>query len=413
MNGEIREENVPYGGDIMPQAVPQGAVQGKQPVMEGTPAVPNEKGVSQPTGVAETPTTQPPAPGGKIKVTREQYQALDAFHKAGNDKEFWRLYSTLGKGEGAKTEIEKLFDFKDKLIKSGLKPDDPKVKAVDAKINVSKTTEQIVAGSLKEKLKREPTDTEIDEALKARDIEKIKAGVIAKEKEGITPDAAEQQGALGLLTGTYPFTGIGGVGRKEMINASAKIAKERGWTPNDVLRIRADYKAMDKSVTSQRKVYDLMHGFVINMDKQMDRVDAIYKQLPRAQYRLLNIPIVKLRTIAEGSGEEASAAAILIELGNESGKLSTNSAASIRELSESAQKQWAKIHDNQLSYNELKKVLAITRGLGHDRLNSTKEAMDFTLQGIKSLGKTAPPSKENGETKKPKTASEYLKSIGQ
>jgi hypothetical protein len=176
-----------------------------------------------------------------------------------------------------------------------------------------------------------------------------------------------------------------------MINKAAEIAKTNNWTPNDILRMQADYKAMDGSMKNQRKIYDMMTGFVINMDKQMERLDAIYQKLPRSQYKLLNIPFVKLRTMAEGSGEEASAAALLIELGNESGKLSTNSASSIRELSESAQKQWAKIHDQTLSYNELKKVLQTTKQLGHDRLNSTKAAMDFTLQGIQALGSTNQP----------------------
>lgn len=226
----------------------------------------------------------------------------------------------------------------------------------------------------------------------------------------LTPESAKMEGAKYLLTGKLPFTGMGGKGRAEMINEATNIAKEHDWTPNMVLRMQADYKGMDKSVANQRKNYDAMNGFVINMDKQMTRLDEAYQKLPRAQYKLLNVPLVKLRTVAQGSGEEASTAAILIELGNESGKLSTNSASSIRELSESAQKQWAKIHDNTLSYNELKKVLETTKKLGHDRVASTKEAMDFTLNGIEALGggknPEAPGSKPpRTEVERRKTAS--------
>lgn len=251
----------------------------------------------------------------------------------------------------------------------------------------TESDEQLVRGSLREKLGREPTHTEILKGMNDLKGERTKITVDMKGQTGaLTPEAVSQEGAKYLLTGKLPFTGMGGLGRKEMINESAKIAGEHGWTPNMVLRMQADYRAMDKSVANQRKNYDAMNGFVINMDKQMVRLDTIYKQLPRSQYKLLNIPFVKLRTMAEGSGEEASTAAILIELGNESGKLSTNSGSSIRELSESAQKQWAKVHDQTLSYNELKKVLKTTYNLGHDRINSTKEAMDFTLSGIESLG---------------------------
>ena len=217
---------------------------------------------------------------------------------------------------------------------------------------------------------------------------KVNVGGGRGSGDGLTKDAISKEGMTYTLTGKIPFTGMGGMGRKEIMNESAKIAKEHGWTPQMVLRMQSDYKAKDRSMAAQRKSYDAMNGFVINMDKQMKRLEDVYAKLPRTQYRLLNIPIAELRSRAQGSGEEAAASAILIELGNESGKLSTNSGASIRELSESAQKQWAKIHDNKLSYNELKKVLQTTYNLGHDRLASTQSAMDFTLNGIESIGAT-------------------------
>jgi hypothetical protein len=207
---------------------------------------------------------------------------------------------------------------------------------------------------------------------------------------GLTKDAVDMEGPRYLLTGKMPPMGFDKEGRKKILNRAGQIAKENGWTPQMILRMQSDYKGMDKSMSNQRKNYDMMRGFVANMDRQMERLDALYQKLPRSQYKLLNIPLVKLRTVAEGSGEEASAAALLIELGNESGKLSTNSAASIRELSESAQKQWGRIHDQSLSYNDLKKVLMTTKQLGHDRLKSTEDAMNFTLQSIESLGGNTP-----------------------
>lgn len=217
--------------------------------------------------------------------------------------------------------------------------------------------------------------------------------------EPLTKESSRMEGAKYLLTGKLTFTGMSGQGRTAMINDATAIAKERGWTPNMILRMQTDFRAMDKSVTNQRKNYDMMNGFVINMDKQMERFRELYKDFPRSQYRLLNIPIVKLRQVALGIGEEAAAAAILVELGNESGKLSTNSAASIRELSESAQKQWGKIHDNLLSPKEIEKVLVTTKNLGHDRLTSTKDAMDFTLQGIESLGEVGNKPSSTGRIK--------------
>ena len=266
-----------------------------------------------------------------------------------------------------------------------------------------------------------------EENIKAQK-DKIQFGVTVKSDakgggaEPLTQGSAEMEGAKYLLTGKLPFTGMSGKGRTAMINEGTKIAKEHGWTPNQILRMQADYRSMDKSVSKQRQNYDMMNGFVINMDKQMNRLEEVYKKLPRSQTRLLNIPIVSLRQKALGTGEEAQAAALLIELGNESGKLSTNSASSVRELSEGAQKQWAKIHDNLLSYNELKKVLTTTKQLGHDRLQSTKDAMDFTLQGIESLGGAGPapanpvnpvPAPGKIEPRKPgESIADYLRRTG-
>lgn len=220
---------------------------------------------------------------------------------------------------------------------------------------------------------------------------------------GITEDAASLEGFRYLVSGKMPYI-RSGKAQSEIANKKAEIAKQYGLTAQMIQRMQSDFTAMDKSVSNQRKNYDMMNGFVQNMDKQMERLDDIYKTLPRAGLRLLNIPMVELRKRALGSGEEASAAAILIELGNESGKLSTNSAASIRELSESAQEQWAKIHDGKLSYNDIKKVLATTKGIGHDRLTSTKYAMDMTLDAIEGLapGGGGPPKPESGnQTKTP------------
>jgi len=148
---------------------------------------------------------------------------------------------------------------------------------------------------------------------------------------------------------------------------------------------RADLKAKDKSVSNQRKIYDMMNGFVMNLNKQVVEVKDIYSKLPRTQWKLLNIPIKQLRTKVTGSGEEAAAKSFLIEISNEIGKLSTGGAASIRELGEQAQKQWKEIHDETLPVKDIMIVLDATQEQANMRLNSSKEAMDYTLRGIEKL----------------------------
>lgn len=162
----------------------------------------------------------------------------------------------------------------------------------------------------------------------------------------------------------------------------------KGINPQQVARMQTDYKSMDRSVANQRKIYDMMYGFGENIKLQVGKVREVFKKVPRTQVRLLNLPIVELRRRAMGSGEEAAIASYLIEISNEIGKLSTGSAASIRELSESAQQQWAKIHDGTLPFKELEKVLKTTEEQADMRIFTSRQAMDYTRQAIEEIGKT-------------------------
>jgi hypothetical protein len=164
-----------------------------------------------------------------------------------------------------------------------------------------------------------------------------------------------------------------------------KYINDKHISPTQIAAVRADLKGKDRSVSNQRKVYDMMNGFVMNLNKQVGEVKSIYGKLPRTSTKLLNIPIRQLRKYVTGSGEEATAKSYLIEISNEIGKLSTGSAASIRELGEQAQKQWAAIHDETLSFRDLSKVLDATQQQANMRLSSSKEAMDYTIKTIENI----------------------------
>jgi hypothetical protein len=260
------------------------------------------------------------------------------------------------------------------------------------------------------------------EVVKHPSITPEQAGIIRKEKEATNirlarvksenaqavwskegfktwrPIDKEQSFLEEMITGKKPAFAYRDTESKSLYEKESRQYQiDKGLTPGMVARMKADYKAEDKSLSNQRKSYDMMRGFVINLDKQIDAVDKRYKELPRTDMKLFNMPINKVRTYVTGSGEEAAVRAYLIEISNEAGKLSTNSAASIQELSQSAQAQWKKIHDEELSYNEMKKVLSATHTLGHDRIKSSEEAMNLTRTAIEqiapgSVGSSSPSS---------------------
>lgn len=184
-------------------------------------------------------------------------------------------------------------------------------------------------------------------------------------------------------------------------HAKARYSVENGFTPGLIARLKSDYKAGDASLRNQKKIYDMMNGFVVNINKQVGRLEDIYKEVPRATpsmvARLVNMPIVALRRTAAGSGDEASVASYLIEISNEIGKLSTGSSASIRELSESAQERWNNIHDPKLTFEDMMKILRITKVQANDRLRSAEIAMDVTRSAIERLGNPPEPTPQTSE----------------
>ncbi len=201
-----------------------------------------------------------------------------------------------------------------------------------------------------------------------------------------TPSVKEQSFLEDIITGKKPQFAYRDTESKSLYeNESRQYQLDMGLNPGTVARMKTDYKSLDKSTSNQRKIYDMMSSFVGNINFQVGEVERRFKELPRTDTRLFNMPIVEVRKRITGSGEEASIKSYLIEISNEIGKLSTGSAASIRELSVDAQKQWKDIHDEKLSYNDIMKVMQTTRDQANGRLRMTKIAMDATRSAIETI----------------------------
>ena len=150
--------------------------------------------------------------------------------------------------------------------------------------------------------------------------------------------------------------------------------------------MQTDYRAGDASVKNQKKVFDMMNGFVLNLNKQVVEVSKLLTEADRFGLKLASIPLVEVKKRIRGSGLEANIKSYLLEISNEIGKLSTGSAASVRELGENAQIKWEKIHDTTMPVSQLLMVLNTTRDQANLRIQSSQEAMDFTRSQISALG---------------------------
>ena len=115
-----------------------------------------------------------------------------------------------------------------------------------------------------------------------------------------------------------------------------------------------------------------MGSFVDNIGMQVEKVAQLSEDLRTFDTRLLNVPLRMLRGKILGSPLQAKYDMYLTEIESEIGKLATGSAASVAELSQGAQEKWAKIHDKNLSWNDMVKLLDESSHAAKMRVSSVK-----------------------------------------
>jgi len=213
-------------------------------------------------------------------------------------------------------------------------------------------------------------------------------------------DQQEQWYEQYTLTGQVPpFARGDAQGRNQFIKGWADFQAKKGSDPGDAAATRTSYKALGTSLSSQEKSRGMMGSFVRNLNEQIDKVKEI--QQNRIGIRLLDLPVRELAMRAKGSGEEAVLASYLMEISREIGKLSTGSQASIAELSVAAQEKWDKIHDPNLSFKELSKVLQATKDQARMRLRAADEEINYTKRKIKGLSGKSDTSPDRVRVKSP------------
>ncbi len=216
----------------------------------------------------------------------------------------------------------------------------------------------------------------------------------AQDKEGFktwTPEAKQQEFMLHAITGRPPVNaaGLGGNDRRQYAKEYAQWKVDSDIRPQDVALMQADFRAGDMSLRNMRKQEAPMEAFVLNINKQIAKLQTLYKPGDRTGLRLMDLPIRELRMRAKGSGEEAVKASYLLEISNEIGKLSSGSSASIQQLSDSAKEDWKRVHDPNLSGKEILKVVNATRDQANMRLSTWKSAKEVVRSEIGMLGGSA------------------------
>ena len=149
---------------------------------------------------------------------------------------------------------------------------------------------------------------------------------------------------------------------------------------------RAIEKSLASSLVQQQKNRGSMGSFVQNISGQLDKVDQIMTDvIKRTGVRYIDLPWREVHTKALGSGHEKVLEAYMKEISVEIFKLSQGSTASVALLPEAGRQEWEAIHDVNLSYKELKKVLVGTRDMANIRLKSVNDEIKATVGNLSNI----------------------------
>ena len=150
---------------------------------------------------------------------------------------------------------------------------------------------------------------------------------------------------------------------------------------------------MRGSLQTQERSYGMMQGFVLNLNKQVNRLQEITRDVKRYDERLLNVPLVQWRTRVKGTPYENIINMYVTEISTEMGKIASGASASISELSVQTRQKWESIHDLHLPIPGMIDVMKETAHAANMRVSSAKEAIDSTRKRLagtetKAEGKT-------------------------
>jgi len=194
-------------------------------------------------------------------------------------------------------------------------------------------------------------------------------------------------------------------GRTAFTKGYAQYLLSNGITPTQGAIAKLNMDALKGSLNLQQKSLNAIGGFTNNLTQQIDKVEKMFKDkvVQRIGTRALDVPMRLWKTQFAGSGAEKVLESYLVEISNEIGKISTGSQASISELSISAQERWAKIHDPNLSMNEIMKILNATKEQANIRENSVKSEVGKIQSEMEGLGIGEKPTGKSIKTKSGKT----------
>lgn len=174
--------------------------------------------------------------------------------------------------------------------------------------------------------------------------------------------------------------------------ASNEYMKNIGLDPGQLKSIQTSYKSLQLTNNKQQNQLSAAANFADNILKQIEYAKEIQNELNRQGIMVINKPLVAYKTRLVGSGAESAYQMLMKEISAEALKLSMGSQASIAQIPEGNRVEWEKVHNVNLPFDEMNRVLDATGNAAKIRINSINNEVNRTLQDIAGLQKLVSPS---------------------
>ena len=171
------------------------------------------------------------------------------------------------------------------------------------------------------------------------------------------------------------------VSRNAFTAGYAQYQRDKGNTGADSAAKQLMTKAQGMALGQAKKIDTAQGIFVNKIDENSKTLDRVKKKYGVDYQKWANVPINKLQEFI-GSGDLAAIKLVLKSTSNEVAKIESGSLG-IQEVSEGQAQFMKKVHDENLSYNDLTKVVSMGIELGGNARKATKKEIQDLYDEMK------------------------------
>lgn len=437
-HGGGQQQSPQQSGQPMSEAIPGGQGTSAAPMLPGRTPV-NEQPIVAPAGQPNTIQQRPVLPSQQDRLTQEVRQAqnrLVAAQKAGNahaalvaQSALERAQDALDKYQTAKEVAEARAESAQEVARIRADAEAEKQKQADlarqqreadsaqAKRDLAKQTAESKEREDKLRADLKKAQSELDEANK----EKLKKTVPGKNESGYSSSRPQQASAESdnpesmrasilyeIMTGQRPAFGLGKSFQRDAYNQErAKVLEELGPQAE---QLKAAYKAGNSGLTRAITQRVQIGAFENTFQKAIDQAEDASSNVPRSDSRLFN----SWQQLAQAN----------LTNNPELARFRVAAQTAINEYSRIVSSATGGGVSTDTARREAENILntAMSKGSFSAALAQMKKEADFRTQGLDQeinrmvgqLGQSASGPGRGGAVAagQPKTASEYLQSIG-